>query len=260
MMSSKINVFQRLARQWDQIHPYNAAQVLQLEGRPDPQRLTAAWHDALGGLGLGRVRVDGNSFHYECLNGELSHYGVKFLPAGSSLEEYISHELNRRFDNPAEPPFRPFVVEEQGSYYAGVVYHHWVADSVSIRMVLREWFVRTFDPAKARRTPIRLAPHGYARFFPLLEGTGMGRGLLTATQWASGLRRVRRVDMRNGTDMAVRFALRPLPLGWIHQLHDTARRRGVTLNDLFMAAIARVCEKYVPTKLRRGARRWRWAR
>ena len=33
--TSTINVFQRLARQWDEIHPYNAAQILKLSGVPD---------------------------------------------------------------------------------------------------------------------------------------------------------------------------------------------------------------------------------
>ena len=146
MIKAPINVFQRLARQWDALHPYNAAQVLKIEGVPSSSALQEAWHDALNDLGLGRVHVNGRGFYFECLNGEMSLYGVRVVPSGTSLEDYISEQLNRRFDNPAEPPFRPFVLRGDGFYYAGVVYHHWVADSVSIRTVLREWFVRLFDP------------------------------------------------------------------------------------------------------------------
>src|SRR5688572_28503344 len=156
--TSTINVFQRLARQWDEIHPYNAAQILKIVGTPHLDALQDAWHDAMNELGLGRVRQgDRSSYFYECLNGEMSHYGVKQVPAGVSLEEYVSEQLNRRFDNPLEPPFRPFLLKEDGHYYAGVIYHHWVADSVSIRTLLREWFVRLSDPAHARKTPVRLA-------------------------------------------------------------------------------------------------------
>ena len=36
---STINVFQRLARQWDLIHPYNAAQILQIEGKASVEAL-----------------------------------------------------------------------------------------------------------------------------------------------------------------------------------------------------------------------------
>jgi len=186
MIKAPINVFQRLARQWDAMHPYNAAQVLKIEGTPSPSALQEAWHDALNDLGLGRVHVNGRGFYFECLNGEMSLYGVRVVPAGTSLEDYISEQLNRRFDNPAEPPFRPFVLRVDGYYYAGVIYHHWVADSVSIRTVLREWFVRLFDPKNSIHRPVQLADNSYRRFFSLLRsGTAMGQGLLTATRWAS---------------------------------------------------------------------------
>src|SRR5687768_16008251 len=105
--TSTINVFQRLARQWDEIHPYNAAQILKISGMPNLVSLQEAWHDAMNDLGLGRVRGGGrrSKFFYECLNGEMTHYGVKPVPAGTPLEDYVSEQLNRRFDNPSEPPF-----------------------------------------------------------------------------------------------------------------------------------------------------------
>ena len=251
MIKAPINVFQRLARQWDAMHPYNAAQVLKIEGVPSPSALQEAWHDALNDLGLGRVHVNGRGFYFECLNGEMSLYGVRVVPAGTSLEDYISEQLNRRFDNPAEPPFRPFVLRGDGYYYAGVIYHHWVADSVSIRTVLREWFVRLFDPKNSIHRPVQLADGGYRRFFSILRsGTAMGQGLLTATRWASSMRRARRVEERNGMDLSVRFAIRSLPQNWIDNVLAGARARGVTLNDVFMAGLAQVCDRYVPLKHR----------
>jgi hypothetical protein len=249
MMTSPINVFQRLARQWDAMHPYNAAQILKIDGSATPSALQQAWHDALNDLGLGRVRIDGTSFSFECLNGEMSLYGVKVVPAGTKLEDYISEQLNRRFDNPAEPPFRPFVLFENGYYYAGVVYHHWVADSVSIRKVLREWFVRLYDPKNSCRKPIELADGGYRRFFSIMRsGSAVGQGLLTATRWASSLRQARRVEERS--DLSVRFAIRSLPSSWIDNVLAGARQREVTLNDVFMAGLAMVCDRHVPLKHR----------
>ena len=83
-------------------------------------------------------------------------------------EQFYRWELSGRgwrvFAEPValEPPFRPFVLDNgDGSYYVGVIYHHWVADSVSIRTVLREWFVRVHDPQRASRVPARLASTGY---------------------------------------------------------------------------------------------------
>jgi hypothetical protein len=57
-MSSRINVFQRLARQWDQVHPYNAAQVLKIAGVPPVVELHGAWHDALNDMGGSDWRHD----------------------------------------------------------------------------------------------------------------------------------------------------------------------------------------------------------
>ncbi len=251
MTSSRLNVFQRLARQWDAAHPYNAAQILKVEGSPDVSLLHAAWHDTLNELGLGRVRLDGGSFHYESLNGEMSLYGIRVVKPATTLEDHISEQLNRRFDNPSEPPFRPFVLADNGFYHIGVVYHHWVADSVSIRTVLREWFVRVFDPKQARHTPVHLPQHGYRRFFDVIEqASAMGHGLLTATRWASTIRQVRRIEYYCGTDLTARITVRCAPAGWIRTLLESARALGVTLNDVFLAAIAQVCNQYVPLKIR----------
>jgi hypothetical protein len=64
------------------------------------------------------------------------------------------------------------------------------------------------------------------------------------------MRRVRRVEERNGNDLSVRFAVRHTPPGWIDSVHVAARRRRATLNDVFMAGIAQVCDRFVPLKHR----------
>jgi hypothetical protein len=258
-MASNLNVFQRLARQWDRLHPYNAAQILKIEGAPCAQALQDAWHDAMNDLGLGRVHLEGTSFRYECLNGEMVHYGVRFAKPGVTLSDYVSEQLNKPFDNPLEPPFRPFVVHDpaDGFFYAGIIYHHWVADSVSIRVVLREWFVRIFDPASARRSPVKLADRGYRDFFGPARGVAaLGHGVLTATRWASSLRKARRYEERTGgppgspPDYSVRFSFRSGAPGFVDALLKSARRQHVTLNDMFMTGIARVCDRFVPLKHR----------
>ena len=250
-MHSKLNVFQRLARQWDQIHPYNAAQVLKIAGQPRLADLRDAWHDALNDLGLGRIHLSGSDYRYECLNGEMKIYGVRMVDPATGFEDFISTELNRPFDNPAEPPFRPFVIAEDNAYYAGVVYHHWVADSVSIRTVLREWFVRLHDPKAARRTPVKLPDTGYRCFFNMDQGpTAMGQGLVAATRWNSIMRHAKRLDVAEPADFSVRFAMRSLPVGWLAPIHAAARQRHVTLNDCFLAAIAQVCQQFVPLRVR----------
>src|SRR5438874_12550728 len=52
-----LNVFQRLIRQWDSIHPYNAAQVMLLTGPCEPDRLDTAWRQTLADLAVGPTPV-----------------------------------------------------------------------------------------------------------------------------------------------------------------------------------------------------------
>src|SRR5438105_11756901 len=161
MESQRLNVFQRIMRLWDLVYPYNAAQVLHLRGAMDVDRLAAAWNGALAALGLGTVCVERDRFRHEICNGRTPAQPLTIVEPGVGLEQFISQELNRRFELEAAgagsvSPFRPFVLQGDGAYYAGVVYHHWVADSVSMRRVLREWFYRMYDPARARAMPLQI--------------------------------------------------------------------------------------------------------
>src|SRR5687768_11801358 len=238
-----LNVFQRLARRWDALHPYNAAQVMTLAGAPDVPRLNGAWRETLGDLGLGRLTTAGDRYRFESLNGDVALGRVHHVAAPvTSLDAFITDELNRRFE-PDEPPLRPFVIRnEDGSHHAGVVYHHWVADSASIRLLLREWFCRVYDPPAARRRPLRVATDGYwPSFGPSARGWTLDDGLLTSLRWSSRLKRVRRVNAPHFDDYRTHFSAHRLPDGMIEPLLAAARRSGVTLNDVFLAAVAEVC-------------------
>jgi NRPS condensation-like uncharacterized protein len=50
--------------------------------------------------------------------------------------------------------------------------------------------------------------------------------------------------------MSLKFAVLNTPRGLIDPLRRTARRLGVTVNDLFLAAIAQVCDECVPAEHR----------
>src|SRR3954464_9228126 len=98
MSSGRLNIFQRLVRQWDELHPYNAAQILHLRGAPDLDRWTNEWNRTLRELGLGRVRVNDGRFRVEQLNGEVQSIHSRSIAGRCELEHHITAELNRRFD------------------------------------------------------------------------------------------------------------------------------------------------------------------
>jgi NRPS condensation-like uncharacterized protein len=152
--------------------------------------------------------------------------------------------MNRPFDNPV--PFRPFILTQGPHHYAGIVYHHWAADSVSIRMLLREWFYRLHARNRARKTPFD-RPRG-SPFGPDRANWNPGGALLSSLRWAARNRHVARVEHRGYDDFTCRFALHDLGGGLVAPLLAYARRYGATLNDLFLAVTAEVCKQFVPLK------------
>jgi hypothetical protein len=247
MRTAKLNIFQRLVRQWDAFHPYNAAQVLRIDGQPDTDAWRGAWHEALDALGLGVVHIRDSTLRHECLNGHAQTHTVRVLEDGTLLEAHLSSELNTPFASDPIVPFRPFILRENGSFYAGVVYQHWIADSASIRNLMREWFVRVFDPKAAHQKPVRIARGGYWRYFgPQRANWELSGGVLSSLRWSHRFSQARRIHRNRVIDPTIAFSLHRMPAGTITQLRDVARSAKVKLNDLFLAAIAQACDAYVP--------------
>jgi hypothetical protein len=243
---AKLNVFQRLVRQWDALHPYNAAQVMHLAGSAtDAARFDGAWRETLDDLGLGKLQTLGDRYRFELLNGDVTLGRVtRVCGRTRALDEFISDELNRRFE-PGGSPLRPFILRsaDDHTFFAGVIYHHWVADSASIRLLLREWFYRAYDPSRARRAPLRIAPSGYwPAFGPGRRGWRLDDGVLTSLRWSSRMKRARRIESSGFDDYRTHFTTHRLPVGIVEPLRRASRAMGVTLNDVFLAAVAQVCD------------------
>jgi hypothetical protein len=204
--------------------------------------------------------VDGSIFRHELLNGELIRYPVRVLPEGTSLEHFVTTELNRPFTDPGEPPFRPFLLKVAGpsngapaGWVVGLIYQHWVADSVSIRLLLREWFVRMFDPGAARSAPLRQPKTGYWRLFDPFSGPSYAAEMaMSLLRRHRRYRRSRKVQTAGPRDYPVRVLLREAPRGTVEAMQCRAKREGVKVNDLFLAALADVCNRFVPAQHRRN--------
>lgn len=249
---AKFNVFQKLVRQWDSLHPYNGAQIVKIKGTVDLEHCRQAWFDALELLNLGVVCISQKSYAYRCLNGEAKYHGVVRCPAGTSLEQWISDELNHPFDADGGVPFRPFVLQEEGHFWMGLCYQHWVADSASIRILIREWFVRQFDPGAPTPKALRFHAGGYLKLFgPHRDGARPTEVFLSTLRWHSKFRKARRIEDKDAfRDMRLQFRIVQSPDGLIDSLRAAARDANATVNDLFLAAIAQVCDQHVPAERR----------
>lgn len=255
MLLSPLNMFQRLVRSWEAVHPYNAAQALKLSGTANPRAINDAWYASLAALGLGRVRAEGQNFGYEVLNGEADRYPLRLLPAGTSLAAHLSDALNTPFDDPHEPPFRPFLIPGDGVFHLGVVYQHWVADSVSIRMLLREWCGRLFDRSLCVSRPARPDRTGYWDICGGRQGrVEVDRGFLNLFRNYIRFRTVQKVCLTGVGDYPMRVVLRELPVGLIDGLQYAARKRGIKVGDVLLATLAQASHRHLPLQRRPGRR------
>lgn len=260
MQTARLNIFQRVVRRWDRIHPYNAAQVLKIAGKADLDAIRNAWRQSMAAMELDGSESDDQK---SCL---------QVASPAVPLEEFLTDQLNRPFEDslkrPAEPDlqeskrprrsgsaghlcpstsFRPFVLQQAGHHYMGVVYQHWAADSVSIRLLLEHWFVRLHDPASVQTAGVSTPRGGYWRYFgPRKVNWRLLDGLLDVPRWFCRLRRCRKIRTAGSTNYDMRFARFDAPPGWINRLRNFARDNGVTVNDLFLAAIAESCHRHVP--------------
>lgn len=252
------NIFQRLVLGWEQLHPYNGVQVARVALRPaGGEILERSWADTLECLGIGSMKREGRGYAWGPLPQGASR--VAWVE-GVSLDAHLSAEMNRPFDD-ADSPLRAFALPAgPGELWVGLAYRHWLADSVAVRRVLREWITRAATGHGTGQPPLRLPAPGEG-YWHLLGPSGLGGPLpwglgsatLDSARQSSRMKRVMRVEGTAGDDFAVAFSRHPTPPGTLARCLHAARSRGARVNDLLLAALAVATAAHGP--LERTARR-----
>jgi hypothetical protein len=251
--SLKLNAFQTLVRRWEAVHPQNAAQVMCLDAPLDAEACEYMWQSLLQDVGLGSVSTSGSFYWHEVWDGQPPAPLVAVPTVG--LEAHLQAEINRRFAGNGDPPYRPFVLEQGGHSYLGIVYQQWVADSASVRLLMREWFLRIHDATKARR-----------KLFTLIGGArGQGPRLgasplrllrvgLEILRWARQSRKLRRPLLQETAtpSPAIQLRIHTMPESQIASLLAYSRAEGMTVNDLLLAAFAAALDRLCPADGRGG--------
>jgi hypothetical protein len=220
------NVFQRLMLHWERFAPYNAGQVLTLNRTTGLAQAAAAWRRTVVGLGLQQAG---------------QHPDAPLVEPSVSLQQHVTTELNRRFTH-GDSPFRPFLIRSGDVTHVGLIYRHVLADSASIRGVVDVW-LRELLGDYPQTSHIRLATAGRSPLWKPWKLIGETFGELSRL---SRIKRVRRLPRTNDPASDVVWIRVDLPDGLIDSLRDSARRRGVRVNDLFLTAIARSAREFVP--------------
>jgi hypothetical protein len=250
MAPISLNAVQRLFRSWDAVHPYNAIQAFQLRGTQPLEAAQQAWNDALAALGIGHVILHRNHLTYSTAAGPQS---VHLVPEEFSLEEFFPLELDRPFPLGEGSPFRPFLLHEGNGAWLGATYPHWVADSVSIRMLLREWFMRLCVENPPPSQAVTQVRSGYWKLF----GGGSVKILQPAMAFFRGhqrLRAARKPLTVRRSDDASRLLMRRAPEGLSSAVRACCRERGVRVSDLMLAALLEAASRHVPLQRRPNRR------
>ena len=248
----RLNVFQRLIRSWETVHPYNAAQVLKISGQADMGAIDRAWQRALYALGLGPVEAAGGVYRFS--HGD-TRFAVRELPVETHLADHLSLAINEPFDHPNEPPFRPFVISGPDAFHFGVVYQHWVADSISIRLLLREWFLQLDQPSLSGRGRPDLSDDGYWNLFgPRAARRSPVQNVMSLLRSYTAFRTVQKVALSGAADYPSRVLLKTLPAPFVQNLRSAVRPHSATVGDALQAALAIACHQHMPLQ-RRPSRR-----
>jgi hypothetical protein len=224
-MAQRLNMFQRLARQWSIAHPFNGAQVVVLAEEARECDWESAWRSACRTLGIQDLVAGENArldSSFDDKNVQNSVRKTLDVP----IERVINDGMNERLELTTGRAILPFVGTTANEFYTGILYEHWIADSASIRKIMRAW--RTVG------------------------------SLLDACRFIDQMRRVRAHKIVEAAPMRTGYLLANGPDGLVDTLRRTARNMRVKVNDLFVAAAMEAIASELPIESR-ARRRRNWA-
>jgi hypothetical protein len=258
---ARLNPFQEVMAYWETAHPYNAGQVVRLDGGVDVPALRAAIQIACQDAGVGTLVLDRQRrrYRYDRADSIPLQVIVPGESAAETLRSALTESLNARFPDEPHHPIRWSVLDDPGtgSSLLLTVWHHLAADEMSMRLLLRRvlnQYYGTRHPEDAR--PLTVLP-------PLLSRAIGARhrslsriaAFARIVQLRLAVRKVYRFKEvgARGEGTHVHLAS-PLP-GLARQLATLCRSRGVTVNDLILAALGNVLARATAPARAHGAKR-----
>lgn len=247
MAQARYNIFQSLVRQWERLHPYNGAQAIRVN-RPLPPSIDSAWHEVQHALGLGPVIETARS--YSLFPPSPAHSSVLRLNSLNDLEPHLTSCLNHPYST-GQPFLSPFLLPESPtSFWMGLGYRHYLADSVAIRAILSAWFQAALfqHPPPAA---LSLPSAGYWSLFGSADAGGplkwsLFQAFLESARQSSRMKRVQRIKSSSSPEQHVTFSLHPQPPDTLPRLLAYARSHRAKVNDVLLAALAIALAQHGP--------------
>jgi hypothetical protein len=258
-MAQRLNMFQRLARQWSIAHPFNGAQVVVLAEEARVCDWESAWRSACRTLGIQDLVAGENARLNSSFDDKNVQNSVR-KTLDVPIECVINDGMNERLELTTGRAILPFVGTTANEFYTGILYEHWIADSASIRKIMRAWLDAALDRQGIRHPRVLRRPAGgLMRYFGPQTGIWRPVGsLLDACRFIDQMRRVRAHKIVEAAPMRTGYLLANGPDGLVDTLRRTARNMGVKVNDLFVAAAMEAIASEMPIESR-ARRRRNWA-
>lgn len=241
-VTGRLNSFQKTMLQWNGLQPYNAVHVMRVAGVLDLARLQSVVATVIESRGLTGFMIDRSrtSFSYK---GGAAHGQIKLLNGQTDgrqqLIEEIETQLNQPFDLGARSePFR-FVVAPDGNdaFRLALVYFHPIADAEAIVWLMKDIATGYQNQAAiGALKPLGRNPPNHDMLLlprPIL----LLRWLMALPALIRSARSSCRPTVRDPADLRNGFRFFTAASGKLPQLLSAAKSWGVTLNDLFLAAL-----------------------
>jgi NRPS condensation-like uncharacterized protein len=234
---------QKSMLQWNEVHPYSAVHVVQIQCALDAARLQACIDTTLAKRGLAWLRLDCERFTFQYENGPANNQ-LRTMVVDEDPRRALVAEIERQLNLPFEytqrfSPFRFLAAPANDSFFLGVVYFHPAADAESVLWLLRD-IVTCYRERNATGlvNGFELYPDNRAH---LLRNhlTAVVRKFLSLPGQVRNLRHSHRAPCREVNNMTNGFEYFSLGVEDLRSLVAAAKSWNVTANDLLMALLMR---------------------
>lgn len=231
-----LNSFQQIMLKWTALAPYNAGHVMEVPGSPQIDKWERIVLETIQEIKLGLPQINKNRVSFAPIN------QLKIKKINENLNAHIAKELNQPFAE-NDFPIRFFCLQESDHYYIGAIYDHWLSDSYSMRALFYRIYQRYHHNNKL--PPLSYANVSFRELFKDYIGKpawwyGMREFIRCLLHFQSAYR----LKLKNTLDFQTGFNRYDVPQGLINRLNTYAKENKVSINDIFIAALAKTMDVY----------------
>jgi NRPS condensation-like uncharacterized protein len=259
--SMKLNLFQQVMALWEEVGPYNAGYVFQLRGCACFEAMEEAVEASCREASLGRLVLDDNEESYRYEPAESIRVD-RIEGDGSAMQmvcDFLEKHMNEPFLSQPHHPIRWAILNDTytNSHFLVLVWRHLIADATSIRLLVHRVLARYYGAEEGcYEAPLRLDPFGCEEIMKRhYQRLGYLRTLIRSSRLYFRLRHVYRLPESRDRSEGSRVLLFDLPRDLLPRLIAACRRRKVTINDAFLAALGLAMARMTPSRQAQHRRR-----